>query len=311
MIEPDLYSLHGLRVASAIPLAAPGISGASDIRVSWGKPRAIGTGPGPGRLVAVSNHPSTRYAISRDEHVVTMRFESLFDFVLDLNSSIIDVVPDFGAPRGLASVLLGGSVLSAWLLMQGIGVLHASAITVGDGAVAFVGGSGSGKSTVAALLCARGFGLLGDDVVRTKVRSRDLPLVFPGMNAIRLRPKASEIGGSFADVARSPDGRTQVNLPVPAEPVPLRAMVFPRPRREGEAVLRPLSAAGAVAELLRWPRLHGWRDAEVLENHLRTSAAIVRGVPAFVAELPWGPPFNDRTLEVLEPVISNHARTMK
>lgn len=306
MIDAALYGLHGLKVASAIPLAAPRTSGASDITIEWEQPRRLGTVHGTGELLAVLDHPSRQYRIWRVGSIVTVRFASSFEFVLDLDSSTIRVIPDVRAPSGLAAVLLGGSVLSAWLLLQGMSVLHASAITISDGAIALVGGSGSGKSTVAALLCARGCGLLGDDVIRAEVRPRDVPLVFPGLNAIRLRPKASGIGGSFPDVGRSPDGRTQVNLPVPSEPLPLRAMVFPRPLLEGDAALRPLSVSSALTELLRWPRLYGWRDATVLEGHLRTSAALARSIPAFVAELPWGPPFDDRTLEVLEPLISAH-----
>ena len=46
-----------------------------------------------------------------------------------------------------------------------MGVFHASAIRKGDQCVLFLGGSGSGKSTISALLMANGYDLLADDFV--------------------------------------------------------------------------------------------------------------------------------------------------
>ena len=61
-----------------------------------------------------------------------------------------DVHPD------MAALFFVGNVI-AWLLtLAGECVLHASAIEIGNSAIAFAGGSGMGKSTLAALLCANG-----------------------------------------------------------------------------------------------------------------------------------------------------------
>ena len=46
-----------------------------------------------------------------------------------------------------------------------MGVFHASAISKGNRCVLFLGGSGSGKSTISALLMANGYDLLADDFV--------------------------------------------------------------------------------------------------------------------------------------------------
>lgn len=55
---------------------------------------------------------------------------------------------------------LYGKAESEWM-----GVFHASALSDGKNSVLFMGDSGNGKSTLAALLMAKGFGLLADDFV--------------------------------------------------------------------------------------------------------------------------------------------------
>jgi hypothetical protein len=67
-----------------------------------------------------------------------------------------------------ACTYLLGPVLGFVLRLRGITCLHASAIDMGDEAVAFVGRGGSGKSTAAAVFAERGYGLLSDDVVAIK-----------------------------------------------------------------------------------------------------------------------------------------------
>jgi hypothetical protein len=58
--------------------------------------------------------------------------------------------------------------------LQGLHLLHASAISVGDAAVAFLAPSGTGKSTVAVNLIARGHDFLTDDVLAVSISDRSL-----------------------------------------------------------------------------------------------------------------------------------------
>jgi hypothetical protein len=64
----------------------------------------------------------------------------------------------------LSKYILGGG-LDLILRQRGYVLLHASAVMVGNSAVAFVGKSTAGKSTMAAAMCARGHRLLADDRV--------------------------------------------------------------------------------------------------------------------------------------------------
>ncbi len=67
-------------------------------------------------------------------------------------------------------VLLAGNLLAIVLGLRGAAVLHASAVELNGAAIAFVGPTGAGKSTAAALLCAAGGAIVGDDAARVEDR---------------------------------------------------------------------------------------------------------------------------------------------
>jgi hypothetical protein len=85
-----------------------------------------------------------------------------------------------------ATYLLG-PVMGFVMLLRGIVCLHASAVAIGNEAVALVGPAGSGKSTTAAAFAARGYRILAEDVVTLDDR-QDHFLVRPGYPCIRLWP---------------------------------------------------------------------------------------------------------------------------
>ena len=64
-----------------------------------------------------------------------------------------------------AATYLLGPVLGLLLRLRGVTCLHASAVSFGDRAIAFVGSEGAGKSTTAAMLAHRGCAVISDDVV--------------------------------------------------------------------------------------------------------------------------------------------------
>src|SRR5215216_4207807 len=87
-----------------------------------------------------------------------------------------------------ATYLLG-PVMGFVMLLRGVVCLHASAVAVGDEAIALLGPAGSGKSTTAAAFAERGYSVLAEDVVTLDDRG-DHFLVRPGYPLIRLWPAA-------------------------------------------------------------------------------------------------------------------------
>ena len=87
-----------------------------------------------------------------------------------------------------ATYLLG-PVMGFVMLLRGVVCLHASAVAIGDEAIALLGPAGSGKSTTAAAFAERGYRILAEDVVTLDDRG-DHFLVRPGYPCIRLWPAA-------------------------------------------------------------------------------------------------------------------------
>ena len=76
---------------------------------------------------------------------------------------LIDLLPGVGMQAVRLPLL--GCVLGVLLHQRGLFTLHASAVSVGGAAVAFIGAKHAGKSTMAAALHARGHAMLADDVL--------------------------------------------------------------------------------------------------------------------------------------------------
>jgi hypothetical protein len=86
-----------------------------------------------------------------------------------------------------ACTYLLGPVMGFVLRLRGITSLHASAVVVGDFAVALVGCPGAGKSTTAAAFARCGFPVLADDVVALADREERF-FVEPGYPRLNLWP---------------------------------------------------------------------------------------------------------------------------
>lgn len=80
-----------------------------------------------------------------------------------------------------------GSALGVLLHQRGLFPLHASVNAIGEGAVAFIGEWGAGKSSTAAGLQAIGYPLIADDIAAIDLKGT-VPTVYPGIPRIKLWP---------------------------------------------------------------------------------------------------------------------------
>ena len=88
-----------------------------------------------------------------------------------------------------AATYLLGPVVALALRLRGVTCLHASAVVIDDGAAAFVGPPGAGKSTLAAAFARRGHGVIADDVLPLRDGPGG-PWAYPGPARIRLWPES-------------------------------------------------------------------------------------------------------------------------
>jgi hypothetical protein len=86
-----------------------------------------------------------------------------------------------------ACTYLLGPVIGFVLRLRGVACLHASAVAIGEHAIALVGCPGAGKSTTAAALARSGFPVIADDVVALAEEGENF-LVPPGYPRVNLWP---------------------------------------------------------------------------------------------------------------------------
>ncbi len=86
---------------------------------------------------------------------------------------------------------LVGRVLPWAALLRGREVMHASAVRIGDRALAVAAETGCGKTSLAARLVLRGAGFITDDVLALSYRGEEI-LAHPGAAILALRPAERE-----------------------------------------------------------------------------------------------------------------------
>lgn len=106
------------------------------------------------------------------------------------NGKKIVVDPVEGVDDRIVKLLVAGSGLGVLLHQRKRVTLHASAVAIGDGAVAFVGEKGMGKSTTATAFMKEGYPVLTDDVLAIDT-STAFPQVTPGGRHFKLWPDAA------------------------------------------------------------------------------------------------------------------------
>ena len=109
------------------------------------------------------------------------------EFIVDRTGTRIWATwPDTLTLEDMATYLLG-PVLGFVLRLRGITCLHASAVAIGDQAIAFLGTAGAGKSTAAVAFAERGYPALSDDVAALSDQEHTF-FVQPGYPLLRLWP---------------------------------------------------------------------------------------------------------------------------
>lgn len=186
------YTAYGLNIRSALPIPALDDAPAArepdiDIRLA-----------DLSELRAAMSRAGERQRLAA--HEVCLLSDDLGTFVIrDGCEILLDPAPTLDAQ--LVHIILLGLPMAALLQQRGFLLLHGSSVSIDGGAVAFVGASGIGKSTIAAALHARGHELVVDDVIAIRF-DRGEPEVQPGFPQFKLWPDSLAALGE--DAARLP-----------------------------------------------------------------------------------------------------------
>lgn len=302
------YTLNGLTLECEIPLSH-GRLGPVDVQpdlvIRHGGQRPVPSTLAEGTLLqGVASPEALLYTTVRhDDGGVLLRLHRMVDFEITRDHRGVCVWSDPQCGPEMLGIFVAGHLLATLLALRGETVLHASAVEVEGAAVAFVADSGVGKSTLAALACARGARFVTDDVLRLHESEDGTMRCWPGATENRLRRDVADLSGGYEGTATktSADGRTVWSPPVTRfDTCRLEAIVLPQPDRDHDELgLRPLAPGTAVVELSRRPRLLGWSDERIRAQTFLNLSGIARTVPVYAARVPWGPPFDEAVIDTL------------
>jgi hypothetical protein len=280
------YFLCGWRVRSAvaIPEAMPwsGDDRAPDVTIRFGSAPALidpvlkGDGP-----VQVGRDGVCRLDI---KHMACFLVVEGREIIVEPRGGLD--TPDF------RSWLLG-AVLGMLCHQRGLFPLHAACVRIGDGAVAFAGRTGAGKSTLAAALARRGHVLVADDVCVIEPAAPGGPCVRPSFPRVKLWDDSMRALDIPADgVPQASSGKRKFHFCDPdsfdPSPVTLRGVyVLDRSLTPEPQAISPRSGADAATllsrEIYRRPiGFHVGRKAGLLTEALH----IARIVPVFRFPIP-------------------------
>jgi hypothetical protein len=210
------YCVYGITVHSEIPLALPELreGGLAQVQIRTA-PAALFEGAIQG--VELQGDPDSwyQYAFLPDGSTYA-RWQGVGEFLVTADGTRIVCRPQQKSSAESFQVYMLGQALSFALVKQGFEPLHATVVVIEGKAVAFLGESGYGKSTMAASLLAAGYRLLTDDLLILRDTPEGL-LAYPGPPRIKAFPKIARkfLGAQAARVRMNPDTR---KLIIPLSP---------------------------------------------------------------------------------------------
>jgi hypothetical protein len=215
---------------------------------------------------------------------VYLCWRDLFEFVVSSDGRSICARPLQAATLEAFQVYLLGQALSFSLLRFGFEPLHVTVVEFDEGAVAFAGEPGLGKSSLAAACLAAGARLVTDDVA-VIVPGSDPPLVHPGPRRIKLFPKVADrlVPGLFPE-AQLNDLTPKLILSVPEakvvdSPTPLSLLYDLRRTSARQVTSRALTPRAAFLATMRSAFNVMVSDADRQKNQVVFAADLIERLP--------------------------------
>jgi len=210
-----------------------------------------------------------------------------------LKGSLIRVQPVSGAAKKDIEIYLLGMAWGALCHQRGILPLHASAIATDTGIAAFVGHSGAGKSTTAALVSFSDFELIADDILPISFNQTATPGAWPYLR--RLKLKADTIRRLALDGSEKIGERFDERYFVHPKHISMdkwrkldRIYVLEKDADISHAVIDRLSGVDAVHAFID----HTYRYDCVLQSgslahHLSVCSELARAITVYRLRRPW------------------------
>ena len=241
--SPFTYRLYGLFLRSELPLPCPELQESHQDAVDlFEAPDSLfvharqntSSEPKPGDWFQ-----HTRLSDGSDY----LRWSGLFEFLVSPEGRRIACRACNGTTQEAFQAYLVSQVLSFALLKHGIESLHATVVVVQQQAVAFLGNSGYGKSSLGAAFLRAGHTLLTDDILVLTENGRRFT-AHPGPPRIKLFPDIAKtlLGKQVAGIPMNPT-TSKLVIPLASQQsseaaAPLRAIYMLRPPTTGVPLTR-------------------------------------------------------------------------
>lgn len=221
-----------------------------------------------------------------------LRFPDLADFTVSPDGMEVVAYPLAGVSGQTIDHLYLNQVLPLALSRQFKLVLHASAIEIKDFAIAFLGMSGRGKSTLAASFATSGYRFITDDGLQLE-KEGDVCLAKPSHPSIRLWDDSRQaVMPQTAKTAPPVDYTPKARLLADDEvaycdaPRPLRCMYFLGDGNTDEVSIEPVSGRDAMIELVRHSFLLDIEEREMLSHHFGQLTELAKRLMFFRLDYP-------------------------
>lgn len=197
------------------------------------------------------------------------------------NGQEIVMNPLPGVDEALLRTVLLGPALCVLLRQRGLLVLHASCIEINHKGVAFMGGSGWGKSTLATAFHTQGYAVLTDDVMPIQMTPGQ-PLVFPAYPQFKICPEAAVSLGhdtkSLLPISQNASKLAyKISRGFQENPLPLQR-IYVLAKGSNHEITR-LQPQEAFVDLVRHTRAISLiTDPEFMASHLRLCTELIKNI---------------------------------
>lgn len=287
------YNLYGLSLRSQWRLPYPQASrpGLAEVELYGGPASLFRTSK-----AAAHRRSRLNWAEQADlaDGSTYLRWPGLFEFLVSADGRQIPCWPLNGSSCEAFHNFLLGPVLSFALLKQGIEPFHATTLVIGGRAIALVGDSGHGKSTLGASFVQGGHAVLTDDMLVLSEEGGEMR-AYPGPPRIKLYPQiARRLLGERVSGVPLNDSTPKLIIPLTTtqtctSPVPLAVFYVLRSSRavgRRRITIRRLSQRHAFLALLRNTFNASVTTPDRLQRQFAACARIAARVPVKLLSYP-------------------------
>ena len=241
------------------------------------------------RWLSLEGEEMSLFYRESDQYVV--RFPDRADFIISLNRQTVTCTPSPGIPDNEIEVLYFNQIIPLVMGCNGDLVLHASAVVIDGRAIAFLGPTRRGKSTLAAAFAKAGHAFLTDDGLILDRDDEDY-LVRPRAPSLRL---CSDSEAAILQTMEVRPGGSHVKGRIVAgdeirfhgKPVPLAAIyLLPEPQQPDRTEIVRLSRPVALSELLKHSFILDVEDRKRVKDLFYRLASVVKRIDCFALDYP-------------------------